>query len=159
MAMLRRWVGRRSVIGLFILSQTFSIYAWPGTTSLLTARADRINRESQFRQATSQEAASTSAVLQSPLIAKLKEEQAMLEGEYRKLNLTFRADYPKVQRLIENIGEVRRQIQTEVKRVVDAIKADYQAAVRNESQLEKALLQQQGQVRQLDEQMGQSNLL
>jgi polysaccharide biosynthesis transport protein len=127
--------------------------------ALLKARAERIGKESQFRQALNQETGSTPAVLQSALIAKLKEEQALLEGEYRKLNLTFKPDYPKVQRLTESIGEVRRQIDTEVRRVVDALKAEYQASVRNESQLEKALIDQQGQVRQLDEQMGEYNLL
>ena len=127
--------------------------------ALLKARAERIGKESQFRQALNQEVGSTPAVLQSALIAKLKEEQALLEGEYRKLNLTFKPDYPKVQRLNESIGEVRRQIQTEIRRVVDALKAEYQASVRNESQLEKALVEQQGKVRQLDEQMGQYNLL
>ena len=51
------------------------------------------------------------------------------------------------------------RFQTEIRRVVDALKAEYQASVRNESQLEKALVEQQGKVRQLDEQMGQYNLL
>jgi len=118
--------------------------------ALLKGRAERINKESQFRQAMGQEAGSTPAVLQSELIAKLKEEQATLEGDLRKLKLSFKPDYPKVQRLLESISEVRHQIQTEVKRVLDALKAEYQAAVRNETQLEKALLAQKGQVRQLD---------
>jgi FecR-like protein len=39
--MLRGWVGRRTVIGLCILSQTFSIYAWSGTSSLGTTRGSR----------------------------------------------------------------------------------------------------------------------
>jgi FecR-like protein len=39
--MLRGWVGRRAVIAIFILSQTFSIYALPGTSSLGTARGSR----------------------------------------------------------------------------------------------------------------------
>jgi FecR protein len=34
-------VWRRAVIGVFTLSQMFSIYAWPGTTSLGTARGTR----------------------------------------------------------------------------------------------------------------------
>ncbi|HEX9872420.1 MAG TPA: hypothetical protein VGC99_28240 [Candidatus Tectomicrobia bacterium] len=39
--MVRGWVGRRALIGIFILSQSFSIYAWPGMTSLGTARGSR----------------------------------------------------------------------------------------------------------------------
>ncbi|HSF31075.1 MAG TPA: FecR domain-containing protein [Candidatus Tectomicrobia bacterium] len=35
------WVWRRAVIGIFILSQMLSVYAWPGTTSLGTARGTR----------------------------------------------------------------------------------------------------------------------
>jgi hypothetical protein len=41
MAMVRGWVGRRALIGICILSQTLSIYAWPGTISLGTARGSR----------------------------------------------------------------------------------------------------------------------
>lgn len=41
MTMVRGWVGRRTLIGIFILSQTLSIYAWPGTISLGTARGSR----------------------------------------------------------------------------------------------------------------------
>jgi polysaccharide biosynthesis transport protein len=93
--------------------------------ALLKSRAERIRKESQFRQALGQEAGSTPAVLQSELIAKLKEEQATLEGDLRKLKLSFKPDYPKVQRLLESISEVRHQIQTEVKRVLDALKAEY----------------------------------
>jgi hypothetical protein len=35
------WVWRRAVIGIFVLSQTLSVYAWPGVTSLGTARGTR----------------------------------------------------------------------------------------------------------------------
>jgi polysaccharide biosynthesis transport protein len=129
------------------------------SNALLNTRADRIAKESQFRQALGQAVASTPAVLRSPLIAKLKEERVILEGEYQKLSLTFKPDYPKMQRLAENIAEVKRQLQTEMNQAVDGLKADYQAAVRTERDLEKALVKKQALLQRLDAQMGQYNLL
>jgi FecR-like protein len=41
MTMVRGGVWRRALIGICILSQTLSMYAWPGTTSLGTARSSR----------------------------------------------------------------------------------------------------------------------
>ena len=129
------------------------------SNSLLTARAERIAKESQFREALGQQADAAPAVLQSSLIARLKEERAMLQREYHRLSLTFKLDYPKMQRLAESITEVNSQLRTEIGQTIDGLKADYQAAVRSEREIEKALIAQRALVRQLDEQMGQYNLL
>jgi polysaccharide biosynthesis transport protein len=129
------------------------------SNALLEARADRIAKESQFRQALGQQANAAPAVLQSSLVAKLKEERATLQGEYRRLSQSFKPDYPKMRRLAESIAEVNSQLRTEISQTIDGLKADYQAAARNEHEIEKALIAQQALVRQLDEQMGQYNLL
>lgn len=127
--------------------------------ALLTARADRIGKESLVRQAVSQEVESLPAVLQNLLIAKLKEQLVSLEGEYRKLGQTFKPDYPRMVRLDRNIAEVRGQLRAEVNRVVGALRADSSAALRKERELQRALDQQRSLARRLADQMAEYKLL
>lgn len=127
--------------------------------ALLKARADRIAKESLVYQAFSQDVDSIPAVLQNPLVARLKEELVGLEGEYRKLGQTFKPEYPRMQRLEQNIAEVRRQLRAEINRVVEALDADYRSAIRNERELQKALDEQRELARRLGDQMVEYSLL
>ena len=99
------------------------------------------------------------AVLGNPFIAKLKEELVTLEGEYRKLGQTFKPEYPRMQRLEQNIAEVRSQLRGEIARVVGTIDADYRAALRNEREIQTAMDEQRALSRKLGDQMVQYSLL
>jgi polysaccharide biosynthesis transport protein len=127
--------------------------------ALLKARTERITRESLVRQALKVDVESNPAVLQSPLISKLKEELVNLGGEYRKLGQTFKPEYPRMQRIEQNVAEVRRQLQGEITRVVESLDADYRAALRNEQELEKAVGDHRSLARRLGGQMAEYNLL
>src|SRR2546422_391779 len=125
----------------------------------LKARSERIARESLVTQASTQNIDSLPAVLQSTLIGNLKHELLNLEGEHKKLAQVFKPDYPRMQQLAEKIAESRRQLRTEIDRAVQALQADYQAAVRNERELEGALAQQRMLARGLADNMAEYNLL
>ena len=127
--------------------------------ALLKARTDRIAKESLVQQALSQGVESLPAVLQSPLVAKLKEEMVNREGEYRKLGQTFKPDYPRMQRMEQGTAEVKRQLAVETNRVVEGLDADYRAALRTERQIDKTMAEQQGAVRQLGGKMAEHRLL
>ena len=127
--------------------------------SLLKAKAERIAKESTLTQATRATADTLPAVLQSPLIAHLKEEATKLEGRYRELGQSFKPEYPRMQRLAENIKEVRRQIHGEIQRVVEAGRAEYQTALQNETEVRKLVDEQRRLARKLDGQMAPYNLL
>lgn len=127
--------------------------------SLLKAKAERIAKESMLTQATRATADSLPAVLQDPLIAHLKEEATKLEGRYRELGQSFKAEYPRMQRLSENIKEVRRQIHAEIQRFVEAARAEYRAALQKEAEVRKLADEQRGLARKLDGQMARYNLL
>jgi capsular exopolysaccharide synthesis family protein len=127
--------------------------------SLLKVKAERIAKESTLTQATRATADTLPAVLQSPLIAHLKEEATKLEGRYRELGQSFKPEYPRMQRLAENIKEVRRQIHGEIQRVVEAGRAEYQTALQNETEVRKLVDEQRGLARKLDSQMAPYNLL
>ena len=82
--------------------------------SLLKARAERIQKESLVQEALSHDVDSLPVVLGNPFVVKLKEELSTLEAEYRKLGQTFKPEYPRMQRLEQNIAEVRGQLRGEI---------------------------------------------
>lgn len=127
--------------------------------ALLRARTERIAKESLLQQALSLDVNSLPAVLQGSLIVKLKEELVAMEGESRKLGQTFKPEYPRMQRIAENIAEIRRQLHAEIRRVVESLDADYRAALRNEQELQKALDEHRSLAGRLGDQMAEYNLL
>ena len=127
--------------------------------SLLKVKAERIAKESMLVQATRATAESLPAVLQSPLVAHLKEEATKLEGRYRELGQSFKPEYPRMQRLAENIKEVRRQLHAEIQQFVEAARREYSAALQNETEVRKLVDQQRTLARKLDGQMARYNLL
>jgi capsular exopolysaccharide synthesis family protein len=125
----------------------------------LRARAERIQKESLVHEGLSRDADSLPIVLTNPFIAKLKDELVTMEGEYRKLGQTFKPEYPRMQRLEHNITEVKRQLRSEITRVVEGLDADYRAALRHEREIEKAMDEHRALARQLGDQMVQYSLL
>ena len=127
--------------------------------SLLKAKAERVAKESMLSQATGANAEALPAVLQNPLVGHLKEEATKLEARYRELGQSFKPEYPRMQRLAENIAEVRQQLRAEVQRFVESVRKEYRAALQNETEIRKLVDGQRGMARKLDGQMAQYNLL
>jgi capsular exopolysaccharide synthesis family protein len=98
-------------------------------------------------------------VLQNSLISHLKQEATTLEARYRELSQTFKPEYPRLHRLAQNVAEIRQQLREEIRRVVEAIRNEYRAALQNETELRKVMDDQQGRARKLDGQMARYNLL
>jgi capsular exopolysaccharide synthesis family protein len=127
--------------------------------ALLKTRAERIAKESVFDHAVRGDMDSIPAVLQSPLIAHLKEEAAALGRKYRELGQSFKQDYPRMQRLAESRAEVRQQLEEATRHIVGAISTEYRVALQNELELEKLVDEQRSLARTLDGQMVRYNLL
>jgi len=127
--------------------------------SLLKAKADRVAKESMLAQATRANADALPAVLQNPLVGHLKEEATKLEGRYRELGQSFKPEYPRMQRLAENIAEVRQQLRAEIQRFVESVRGEHRAALQNETEIQKLVDEQRGLARKLDGQMARYNLL
>ncbi|PYN23693.1 MAG: hypothetical protein DMD99_13465 [Candidatus Rokuibacteriota bacterium] len=125
----------------------------------LKTRSERIAKESLLAQGSTQDVGTLPGVLQNTLVSKLKEDVGALESEYKKLGQVFKPEYPRMQQLAEKITESRRQLRTEIDRAVQALQADYQAAVRNERELEGQLTKQRLLARGLADNMAQYNLL
>src|SRR6185369_9320587 len=128
--------------------------------ALIKARGDRIAKESLVQQARgNQDIAALPAVLQSPLIVKLRGDLGGMEAEYQQLAQTFRPEYPRMRQLEKSIGEMRAQIRAEVDRIVQGIETDYRAARENERQVERTMDQQRAEALKLGDKMVEYNIL
>ncbi|KAB7764051.1 polysaccharide biosynthesis protein GumC [Xanthomonas maliensis] len=102
---------------------------------LATAQDSRIKAEAAWRQASSGDPMSMPQVLSNPLIQNLRGEQIRLTTEYQQKLSTFKPQYPEMQRLKSQIEESRRQINGEVVNIRQSLKAEYDAAARQEQLL------------------------
>ncbi len=127
--------------------------------AFVKARNERIAKESLAEEARQGDGDSVPAVLQSPVVVKLKGEMATLEAQQRELAQTFRPEYPRMRRLEQNIAELRGQIRSEIRRVVRAVEADYRAALQNERQIEKSMDVQRTKAMRLGDHLVQYNIL
>lgn len=107
--------------------------------ALTKAQGDRIAKEALYRQSQGMGFESIPAVLENSLISSLKTEYYKLDSDYQRLSETYKPDYPKMVRMREGITQIKRRLDTEIRRVVDAIKQEYEAAVKKEKLLQAAV--------------------
>ncbi len=110
--------------------------------ALTKAQGERIAREALYRQSQGMKFDSIPAVLQSGMISNLRAEYYKLDSEYRRLGETYKPGYPKMVRLRESMDQIKRQIEVEIASTVDAIKQEYEAAVKKEQLLQAAVNEQ-----------------
>jgi capsular exopolysaccharide synthesis family protein len=127
--------------------------------ALQKARAERIAKQSRYSQTVGQEPDRLPAVLASPLVMHLKEEVAKSEAEYGRLGQTFKPEYPRMEQLKRSIAELRRQLGDEVRRILNGLEHEYQAALLTERQLQQAVDSHQALARKLGDQMPQYSVL
>jgi capsular exopolysaccharide synthesis family protein len=108
-----------------------------GLNSALTeARAARIMAEERWRQAQRGSGADLPEVMQSPTIQALTNTRSALEADYQQKLQTYRPEFPEMVQLKTRIGELDRQIQSEVSTIQGSIKRQYDMAVGQERSFE-----------------------
>jgi len=127
--------------------------------ALMKARTERIAKESVAASAITRPPEANPTVLQSPVIARLRQELASLEAEYQKLGRTFKPEYPKMQRLEQGIAEIRRQIDTEGARVIESLQTDYRTALQSERELESQVMSRYAEASQVGDKMARYGIL
>jgi succinoglycan biosynthesis transport protein ExoP len=105
---------------------------------LADMQADRYQKQSAFESA-----ASGTGVIDHPVIQSLTVRLADLQREYASLSSTFLDDYPKVQQLKQQIAQVQKSLDEEVKLGRQVLQNNYQSALRREALLQEALATQQ----------------
>ncbi|MGA3117085.1 MAG: polysaccharide biosynthesis tyrosine autokinase [Syntrophobacteraceae bacterium] len=99
-------------------------------------QTERMNKEALYDQA-KQGGNSLPAMLESPLIQKLRENYVTAAADYKESSATFKDDYPKLQNLKAKMQDIDKQIKTEENRIQESIKNDYLAATMKEEALKK----------------------
>lgn len=109
------------------------------TTALAKVQGERIRAEALYQQAKAGDTAALHAFVDSQLIKEYKTRQAKLEGDYQEGLKTYKPGYPKMQQIESQINEVQAKIEQETKAALSALKANYEAALSQENQLNAKL--------------------
>jgi capsular exopolysaccharide synthesis family protein len=118
--------------------------------ALTAVQSERMQKESLLGQVERGEFAHVSAVMNHPVVNELLAEVAQDEAEYSRLSRTFTSAYPQMERLAAKVTDLRTRIETEIGRLTATLRADYEAAKRNEQLLKEALAGQQDAVADLN---------
>ena len=118
---------------------------------LIGAQADRIQRESLYQIATTNNPETLSSILQDPILTGLRQRQTELQTQYALLSTEFGPAYPKVLEIRNQLDQIDRNYREQVENSVNRIKNDYQTAVNRERMLQTALAEQTGVADQLNQ--------
>lgn len=99
--------------------------------ALALARTQRITAETTMRQS----GASSSASLNNPTVASLRQRRAEIASEYARLRAQFEEQYPPVQALAAQLAQLDRTIVTEEGRVASSLRGEYRQALDREEEL------------------------
>lgn len=102
---------------------------------LTAAEAERISLEAQYRLAQQGDVDGLPAVLANPLIQKLREEYNRLEVEHALLAARYTAEYPGRKQIAGQLAHARQLLNTETRKVVRGVEANYEAARRTVADL------------------------
>jgi polysaccharide biosynthesis transport protein len=113
-------------------------------TQLISAAADRTKAEANLRELqhllqNPRAVDGASSVLMSPLIQRLREEEARLQDRAAELENRFLDGYPALSNAHAQVQEIRREIQSETRKIIEAQTNDYVAAKQREAQLKDQL--------------------
>lgn len=125
---------------------------------LATAQAQRIRAQARWAEA--QRASSLPQdMLTASLVPALRQQQADLRRQYQEKLQVFKPEYPEMQQLQGQISELDRQVAAEIASVRRSIKAEYDAASRQESLLTGQLSALRSQTLDTDSRSIQYNIL
>ena len=111
---------------------------------LVAARGQTVEKKVLFEQASrltggNAKIESVAAVVQSPIIAALRQQEADIARQEADLLTRYGPEHPNVLKIRAESRDLRRQVSTEVGRVVANLKNDYEFALSKERSLETTL--------------------
>src|ERR1019366_7486525 len=104
-------------------------------TSLAAAKTARILAEQNWREAAATPGLGLPQILLSPTVQELSQERAKLNANYQNQLRIFKPDYPDMLQLKAQIDEIDRQLDLQASTIRASLKAQYEAALKNENEL------------------------
>jgi succinoglycan biosynthesis transport protein ExoP len=117
-----------------VINQTFTDYS----SALSKAEQERVKAESQYREM-ERSPENSAQVLDNKTVQAFKEQKAKLEAEYLVNLGTYKPDFPKMLQTKAQITELELRIKAEIAAVLASVKAQYDAAKRQEEQVRARL--------------------
>ncbi len=125
---------------------------------LTQSQNDRIEKEALYNQIQANPG-EVPAPVKDDLLQKLREREADLRGQYVEALHQYGPNYPKVERLQQELAESEAQIKAERDRIVGHIRDDYNTAKRREQLLTQAVNTQKAELGDFNRLLIQHNLL
>lgn len=126
--------------------------------ALTTAQADRMNKESQYRQL-QEKGVDAPLIANNPLIMDLRKEIIAANAKISSAGAIYAKNHPQMQGDTAKLGELRSRLKNEVNRTMNTVKADYEIALRTENFLQGAAESQKEKVGKLQDGMVKYNIL
>jgi succinoglycan biosynthesis transport protein ExoP len=127
--------------------------------ALLTkAQSERMVKEAQYRQI-KEKGPDAPVITNNPLIVTLRQELVGQTAKVSGLDRTFLPGHPEMQVERAKLGELRGRLQGEVSRLMESVKADYEAAMRAERLLTQALEEQKTKLAHLQDKLVDFHIL
>lgn len=102
--------------------------------ALTAAKTERATAKARYDQA--RRGGGGTESLTDPALIQLRSTRAQLSGEYSRQLATFKPDYPTMVALRQQIDEIDRQLSRQSGGVISALRANYEAAVQRENNLQ-----------------------
>jgi polysaccharide biosynthesis transport protein len=115
-------------------------------TKLAEARNERQKRESVWRQAQAAQGFGLQEILDSDAVKANRKLRTELAAEYQQKLALFKPAFPAMAQLRNQIKELDREVQTEISAIKTSIKAQYEAALSQETELEALLVTTKSEV-------------
>jgi polysaccharide biosynthesis transport protein len=125
---------------------------------LTAAQTDKANKEAQYRQI-KEEGADAPLITNHALIQQLRQQLIALEAQVSGDNKIFGTNFPEYKAQTTKLRELRQRLNKEIRRMEASIKADYEAACRAESLLQKEFDLQKAKVIDLQNSLVQHHIL
>jgi capsular exopolysaccharide synthesis family protein len=124
-------------------------------TQLVQAQADRAAAEAKLRQLQGalgkpEAVGSISQVLQSPLIQRLREQQAELERRAAEMSNQYGESYPAMANMHAEIANLQKKIDTEIGKIIQSVRNDVVVARAREEAIAARLNESKAQVGRMD---------
>ncbi len=125
---------------------------------LTAAQADRLNKESQYRQL-KEKGVDAPLIANNPLIMELRKEIIVAKAKVSSLSKIYGKNHPQMQGDTAKLAELGARVNGEVQRTQNAVKAEYEIALRTENLLREAVDAQKQKVTKLQDSLVQYNIL
>jgi succinoglycan biosynthesis transport protein ExoP len=128
-------------------------------STFAAAEANMISKTAIYQQAVKDGHANLPRVLESDLIASLKDKYADLSAEYEELKATFHDDYPKVKTLKARMDSIAALIEAQERGIFQSIENEYESSKKIVSAMEKRIERQKKLVLDLNDRATQYSIM